>query len=352
MKLRIFFTPSIAVALLGAATVLLWCMAMRIPLPYASVALPFALFYSALLVMAGWALWRIHAIERWAVWDMPRRLLILAPHEDDCVISAGAIGARNRALGGITRIVYLAPDDAPGMRERRAVEAAEAWQMAGVAAEDLIHLDLLPPLRQRDPQKLRKAAGALRSIIDDFEPAAIVMPMFEGGHVHHDMVAALIGCIVTPHDRFEVFEAPEYSPFTSLKHTPHRVIGLCTRWLGIVSYCGPPDGIDERPILKFRFTTEELGRKRRMLNAFRSQNGSSLAETRTYCDRLVRWTGRRYGRSPFELAGSYLGLALAARRVLPSAAIDRLFAVQPGTVGREGSLTNWAEEFGAAERAQ
>jgi LmbE family N-acetylglucosaminyl deacetylase len=352
MKLRILFTPSIAVALLGTAALMLWCLAVVSPLPYAAVALPLALFYSALLVMSGWSLWRIHAIERWATWETPRRLLILAPHEDDCVISAGAIGARNRALGGITRIVYLAPDDAPGMRELRTMEAAEAWQMAGVGAEELIHLDLLPPLRQRAPQRLRKAAVALRSIIDDFEPAAIVMPMFEGGHVHHDMVAGLIGCVVTPHDRFEVFEAPEYSPFTSLEHTPHRVIALCTRWLGIVSYYGPPDGIDGRPMLKFRFTAEELGRKRRMLSAFRSQNGSSLAETRAYCDRLVRWAGRQYGRSPFELAGSYLGLALAARRVLPSGAVDRLFAVQPGTVGREGSLTNWAEEFGAAERSQ
>jgi LmbE family N-acetylglucosaminyl deacetylase len=351
MKLRIFFRPSIAVGLLAATATLLWCAAMASPLPYAAVALPFALFYTALLLMSGWALWRIHMIERWAAWDEPRRLLILAPHEDDCVISAGAIGARNRALGGITRIVYLAPDDAPGMPERRALEAADAWRIAGIEAEDLIHLDLLPPLRHRDPKRLREAAAALRSIIDDFEPSAIVMPMFEGGHVHHDMVAGLIGHIVTPHDRFDVFEAPEYSPFTSLKHTPHRVIALCTRWLGVVSYYGPPDGIDGRPVLKFRFAARELDLKRRMLGAFQSQNGTSLAETRGYPDRLVRWTGGGYGRAPFELAGSYLALALAAR-VRPHRVVDRLFAVQPGTIGREGFLTNWAAEFGATERSQ
>jgi LmbE family N-acetylglucosaminyl deacetylase len=303
-----------------------------------------------LLVLSVWALWRIHTIERPALWDEPRRLLILAPHEDDCVISAGAIGARNHDLGGVTRILYLAPDDGPGMRERRAMEAREAWRIAGLRPEDLVHLDLLPPLRQRDPARLRQAAAALRSAIDEFAPTAIVMPMFEGGHVHHDMVAGLIGHIAAPNDRFEIFEAPEYSPFTSLEHTPHRVIALCARWLG-VSYYGPPDGIDGRNILKFRFSPGELDRKRRMLRAFRSQNGDSLAETRGYCDRLVRWIGP-HRHSPFELAGSYLGLALAARRMFPGPAIDRLFAVQPGTIGREGSVTDWAEEFPAVEQPQ
>jgi LmbE family N-acetylglucosaminyl deacetylase len=78
---------------------------------------------------------------------------------------------------------------------------------------------------------------ALRSIIDDFKPSAIIVPMFEGGHVQHDMTAALIGKIVARDDGFDIFEAPEYSPYASLWNTPHRVIALCSRWLfGLVSY--------------------------------------------------------------------------------------------------------------------
>lgn len=349
MKFRVFFTPFLAVIPLWICALLLWAVAIILPWPWGLALLPFALFYSALSAICGWALWRIRAIERWTEWDTPRRLLILAPHEDDCVISAGGIGWRNQRLGGVTRIVYLAPDEAPDMAARRADEARAAWRQAGLQPMDMLHLDLLPPLRQRDPQRLHAAARTLRSIIDDFQPSTLVMPMFEGGHIHHDMVAALIGLVVTPSDRFDVFEAPEYSPYASLNVTPHRMISLCSRWLfGLVSYYGPPDGIDDRPILKFRLTPAELEGKRGMLAAFVSQNAPSLVETRAYPDRLARWSPDRRRRYPFDFSGSYLRFALAARRLFPARLVDRLLPVEHGTIGREGAVTDWTEEWEAA----
>ena len=209
MKLRIYFRPWLAVLLLGGAAGLSWGAVIVPGWPVGVIALPFALFYSILLGLSAWALWRIHVLERWIGWDRAHRLLILAPHEDDCVISAGGIGARNQGLGGAIRIVYLAPDETPGLAEVRAAEACAAWQEAGVDSGELRHLDLLPPLRRRDPARLRAAARTLRSIIDEFEPTAIVMPMFEGGHIHHDMTAALMGTVITAQDSFEIFEAPE-----------------------------------------------------------------------------------------------------------------------------------------------
>ncbi len=157
----------------------------------------------------------------------------------------------------------------------------------------------MPPLEKRDPAKLRAASIVLRAIIDDFQPTAIVMPAFEGGHVHHDMVAALVDLLVTPADRFAVFEAPEYSPCVSLLHTPHRVLALCARWLfGLVAYNGPPDGVDGRPILKLRMAPSELADKRRMLGAFASQNAPSLMATRSYPDRLIARVGHRQHSAP------------------------------------------------------
>lgn len=344
MKLRIFGRPSLAVGLLGLATLVLAVATRAIGWPYGLILLPITLFYLVLFGLAGWALSRLAVLERWIDWSTPQRLLILSPHEDDCVISSGGIGPRNQALGGATSIVYLAPDETPGLPGRRAAEARTAWQQAGLAPTDLVHLDLLPRLRQRDPQKLRAAGERLRAIIDEFQPTVLVMPMFEGGHIHHDMVVGLIGTIVTPADIFAVYEAPEYSPYASLRFTPHRVIGLCTRWLGLVSYYGPPDGIDARPVLKVRLTVAELDLKHRMLGAFVSQNAPSLMETRSYPDRLVRWTpGVR--RRPFELSGSFLAFALAARRLLPAALVDRLLPVEPGTIGREPAITDWDAEI-------
>ncbi len=347
MKLRIDFRPSIVVALLALVAFLFW-LATCVPGGF-WIALPFALFYSMLLAGAVLSLLRLRLIERWIDWNEPGRLLIFAPHEDDCVISAGGLGLRNSRLGGVTRVVYLARDETPALPERRKAEARRAWRVAGLGDDDLCFLDLLPPLECPDPVKLRKAAGVLRGIIDEFKPTALVTPAFEGGHIHHDMVAAMIDRLVTPADRFVVFEAPEYTPYVSLLNTPHRILALTARWLfGLVAYNGPPDGVDGRPILKLRLSPQELADKRRMLAAFVSQNAPSLVATRSYPDRLIAREGRRHRRHPFDFARSYLRLVLALRRRVPARLVDRVAPVQLGTIGRMGSITDWDAEWGTA----
>jgi hypothetical protein len=346
MKFTIYFRPWVVVVLIGAAAAALWCVGLALAGAAALLVLAAALFYSMLFVVSAYAWWRCHALERPGAWDAPQRLLILAPHEDDCVIAAGGIGARNRRLGGAGRIVYLVPDEQPGMPDRRRGEACAAWQEAGLDAGELRFLDLLPHLRQRDPAKLRAAAGTLRSIIDEFKPTVLVMPMFEGGHIQHDMTASLVGTILTPEDRFEVFEAPEYGPYISLNNTPHRVMTLCARWLlGVVSYCGPPDGIDERRLLKFRLDPADLDCKRRMLGTFVSQNAPSLMANYSYPDRLARWDPSRRRRHPYDFRVSYLRLSLLARRILPATIAARLFGVQGGAIGRENDVTDWDREW-------
>ncbi|TAJ24785.1 MAG: hypothetical protein EPO67_22545, partial [Reyranella sp.] len=148
MKLRIDFRPSIVVMLLALAAVLSWAATCLV-----WILLPFALFYSLLLALGVVALARIARLERWMDWNEPGRLLILAPHEDDCVISAGGLGLRNARLGGATRIVYLARDENPGLPARREAEARAAWRIAGLGEADLVFLDLMPPLERRDPAR-------------------------------------------------------------------------------------------------------------------------------------------------------------------------------------------------------
>lgn len=344
MKLRIDFRPPIVVALLAVVAFLSW-LAMLVP-GASWIALPFALFYSILLAFAALALLRIRMIERWICWDAPGRLLILAPHEDDCVISAGGLGLRNNCLGGVTRVVYLARDETPALPEQREAEARAAWSVAGLGEDDLRFLDLMPPLESRDPEKLHKAAAVLRGIIDEFRPTVLVTPAFEGGHVHHDMAAALIDRLLTPADRFAVFEAPEYSPYVSLINTPHRILALTARWLfGLVAYNGPPDGVDRRTILKLRLSPQEMADKRRMLAAFVSQNAPSLVATRSYPDRLIARIRDRHRRRPFDFDRSYLRVVLALRRRLPARLVDRILPVQLGTIGRMGTITDWDTEW-------
>lgn len=342
MKLRLYFRPGIAALLLAGVAALLWGLVVGFGVWLA----PLALIYSILALLVGWAWLRTLALEHWMAWPGPARLLILAPHEDDCVIAAGGAGIVNRRLGGATRIAYLAPDQTPGMAQVRAEEARAAWREAGLDSSDLLHLDLLPPLLERNPARLRAAATELRRVIDDFKPTVIVTPMFEGGHIQHDMVVGLLDEIVRPGDTFEVFEAPGYGPYVSLNNTPHRVVTLCARWLfALVSYYGPPDGIDGRPVRKLRIAPADLDCKRRMLAAFRSQNAPSLMETRCYPDRWVEWRRNPQRRQPFAYRTSYLRFKLAAESMLPDGLGARLLPGQRWTIGRPGELTDWRAEW-------
>lgn len=352
MKLNIGFRPSVVVAALAVVAALLWLLACYSGVKSGVfwIVLPFALFYTVLAGLSGFAMVRIAAIERWMDWNSPGRLLILAPHEDDCVIAAGGLGFRNARLGGAVRIAYLARDENPGLPQRREAEAREAWRLAGLGEDDLLFLDLMPPLESRDPEKLSRARTALRELIDDFRPTAIVLPAFEGGHIHHDVVAALVDSIVTSTDRFDLFEAPEYSPYVSLLNTPHRILSLAARWLFFVVYFGEPDSVEQRPVLKVRLDPNELAAKRRMLGAFVSQNAPSLVATRSYPDRLTVRRPPQYRRHPFDFASSYLRLALTLRQRLPASIVDRLLPVQLGTIGRMGTITDWDAERGASDR--
>jgi len=346
MKLRVYFRPAVIVLLLAFAASLSWWATRALSL----LLLPLPVFYTLLFLLSAWAWLRIGRLEQWREWSTAGRLLILAPHEDDCVIAAGGIAIRNQKLGGVTRIIYLAPDRRPEVAARRAAEATAAWREIGLSDGDLLRLDLLPPLAERDPPKLREAAARLRTIIDGFAPTTVIVPMFEGGHVQHDMTAALLGLITRPSDRFEVLEAPEYGPYVSLNNTPHRILTLCGRWLlGLVSYYGPPDGIDERPVYKFRLDADDLASKRRMFAAFVSQNAPSLILTKSYPDRFVRLVPGADRAQPFDFRCSLLRFVLAARRLIPARLVDRLLPVQLGTIGRQPAITDWRQEWSSAE---
>jgi LmbE family N-acetylglucosaminyl deacetylase len=346
VKIRIYFEPVWIVVLLTITAAAFWTAFCLADTWVKWLWLGPALFYSALGVISSWARLRCSLLEQWISWDTPERLLIVVPHQDDCVICAGGIGIRNQAAGGETHIVYVVQDDAPGMADRRRAEAVAAWSLAGVAAHNLHHLDLLPSLYERAPGRLQGAADELARIIDAIESTVIVMPLFEGGHVHHDLLNHLVSTIAGRGVDRRIFESPEYSPFVSLKWTPHRVLSLCGRWLfGLVAYYGPPDGIDSRPLLKVRLAPNELAVKRRMLAGFRSQNGDSLAATRCYPDRLIRWRPRPYRARPFEVGGTYLELVQTLRQRLPWSWVSRLFPAQIGTIGREPEVTDLDKEL-------
>jgi LmbE family N-acetylglucosaminyl deacetylase len=347
MKIRLYFTPTPVVLALGVVALLFWSGWRLLPGPWHWPVLAAAVSYTVLFALAAYALLRCAAIERWMEWRDPERLLILAPHQDDCVLCAGGVGIRNTKLGGETFVVYFAQDALPGVAECRAAEATRAWSLAGVAQKYLCQLDLLPPLYSRKPEHLPTAMREIARLIDEIRPTVLVMPMFEGGHVHHDILNQLVVLALNDRPAMRVYESPEYSPFFSLNCTPHRAIAQCGRWLfGLCSYYPPPDGIDGRPICKIRLSDEELVLKRQMLGAFVSQNGPSLAQAGAYPDRIVQWQPRPYRSRPFEPKGSYLSFVLVLERWFPAPLVRLVFPGQRGTFGREPDITDLDHELG------
>jgi hypothetical protein len=305
-----------------------------------------ASFYGGLTLASAYALWRIFQTEKCFVFDAPQRLLILAPHQDDCVICAGGIGIRNQRLNGTTYVAYLVQDENPGMPERRREEAIAAWAIAGIPSENLFHLNILPRLAFVSATQMEQAAVALQTLMDSVKPTLILMPLFEGGHIHHDLTNYLVSFRLKLPSGMHIFECPEYSPYLSLRKTPHRIISLCARWLGgVVSYYGPPDGIDGRPVLKLALSDEELELKRKMFLEFKSQNGKSLSQTRNYPDRVIEWTSRAYRAQPFDYNVSYARFVLRLEKYFPARWVRRLFPGQLTTFGREPGITNLDKEF-------
>jgi LmbE family N-acetylglucosaminyl deacetylase len=304
------------------------------------------ILFLTLSFVALLALTRLRKLEKWVDWNSPERLLVIAPHQDDCVICAGGLGIRNAHLGGVTHIVYLVQDLDRNTADKRRNEVISAWGLAGITEASLEHHNLLPALYEHNPSRLAGAATELAKIINGFNPTVIVMPLFEGGHIHHDLTNYLVSQFLSPSTDVRVLEAPEYSPFVSLKLTPHRIIALCVRWLfGVVAYYGPPDGIDGRVILKLRLTQDELELKRSMLARFESQNGPSLAATRCYPDRFVPWAPSMRKNVPFDFHSSYLHFVLRLSRAISRRWAIMLFPVQMGTIGKEPGITNLRDEL-------
>ena len=191
MKVRLYFRPTLAIFLLAAAALLFWSGWFMTLSIWRWIFLLAATFYSVLFGLACYALLRCRAIENWIEWIRPERLLILAPHQDDCVICAGGVGLRNAKLGGETFVTYFVQDEVPDIAARRAAEAVHAWSLAGVPASKLRHLDLLPPLYSRRPECLPALLQEIARLIDEVRPTIVIMPMFEGGHIHHDIVNQL-----------------------------------------------------------------------------------------------------------------------------------------------------------------
>ena len=124
----------------------------------------------------------------------PERLLILAAHPDDETLGAAALMARARSV----LVVHLTDGAPKAARFRppqlscqeyarlRQREAANAMRLLAKRLEDIVPLNLPD---QDAVRYLRHAVTALKGIIEEWQPQAVITHSYEGGHPDHDAAA-------------------------------------------------------------------------------------------------------------------------------------------------------------------
>lgn len=341
VKLRIYRRPGMVVALLAAAASAFALAALLCDGTVRAILGSVSGIYAGVFVLGLFCLVRIHVNEGRVSLEKAERMLVITPHQDDGVICAGGFGAKNRRLGGETHVVYLVQPGDGEMRSTRREEAIAAWGLAGCPPENLRHLDLLPRKYLNEPGRIRGAAQKLQEILDEIRPTMVFVPLYEGGHVEHDIANYIMSFLVKKPRGMLMYECPEYNPYVSLTRTPHKILALLTRvFAGLVSYYGVAEGVDGRGVLNLEMNEREIELKRRMLRQFESQHGDALAANSGYPDRVIEWKSCPYRPRPFRHEYSLCRLVAALRRTRLAWFAQKLFPGRYRTYGLDRGITN------------
>ena len=317
-------------------------MSAAVPAPLDGAATLLAKLFELLTGIAALLATAVAVREGRIALDRAEKVLIVAPHQDDCVLAAGGFGLRNRRLGGETHIVYLVQPDDPQMAATRSEEALSAWQIADVDARHLSHLSLLPAAGPLSLSDIERAAATLQTLVDAVAPSIVVTPLFEGGHLHHDVAHHIVTRMLVLPEGARIYECPLYSPYFSLWRTPHAALAQLARFafVGRLAYYPKSEGAGVGHMLNLRLSRDELRTKREMLRAFRSQNGEALACHHGYADRLVLWRPQPFRATPFAYRGSRPWLVERLQSALPGRWALRLLPGEPCTIGLERGITD------------
>ncbi|MFC7397135.1 PIG-L deacetylase family protein [Chelatococcus sp. GCM10030263] len=134
-------------------------------------------------------------------------VLFVFPHPDDDVFVGGTLSLLVRA-GVRVEAAWMTSGGYDGLDEVREAELQHAMEVVGVCERHL--------LRQPDGGlvgTLEESCGALRRLIEELRPQAVVAPAFEGGHADHDATNFAIAeaCRRARSDA-RLFEYPCYAP--------------------------------------------------------------------------------------------------------------------------------------------
>ncbi len=276
---------------------------------------PNAFWNLTAILASAYAVYLAAAFLLW-VWILVRRrrlipieaggedVLIIAPHQDDCVAIAGGYGLQTKEKGGNVCILYATDGMENGGPARRS-EALAAWALAGLKESDIRFLEY-PSLTGLTARKeIDACIGVIEAEIRNRKPGTIFTPLYEGGHYQHDVVNYMTAEAVRRSGfKGRVFESPEYNFYLSFRATPEKILSGLLRFVPFATTDYPPEPVRPDPVYRLVMTEGQLRMKRRMMEAFTSQHPDMLVKRFGFEDRFQNMHAYDYTKPPFDYSRS------------------------------------------------
>lgn len=271
--------------------------------------MPFGL---RIFLFAGWGFYFVYLMFTSGVWFLSKKrkrypmnangenILVIAPHQDDCVAMAGGYAIQTIKKGGKVKVLYLT-DGPENDKVTRRNEALEAWRMLGLNASDLVFLPYHTLTGFTIPEEIRQCTEDITKWIKTFQPQTIFVPLYEGGHFQHDAANYMVHCAVKRIGfSGEIYEAPLYNFYVSLRTTPEKILSGFLRYVPFVHISYPPEPVQNDSLFELDMSSEEIELKKQMLSCFRTQQPHQLVARFGFPDRYQKFHAYDYTKPPFS----------------------------------------------------
>jgi LmbE family N-acetylglucosaminyl deacetylase len=259
--------------------------------------------YFLLLIYSGLMLWlyqKIQKQDRKYIQAKGEDILIIAPHQDDCVAIAGGYAVQTVEKGGHVYILYIT-DGYKEDRVTRRQEAVKAWSTFSRAS---VTLDFLPYINNKSflsREEINKGIDEISAYIKKVKPETIFIPLYEGGHYQHDVSNFMVSMAVKKLAiDCTVYESPIYNFFMSFTTTPEKILSGLARFIPLITYDYSPEPVRNDQVYFLEMTDSQLQKKKNIIAEFKTQNPQKLMERWGFGDRYQKLHAYDYSQPPFN----------------------------------------------------
>lgn len=232
--------------------------------------------------------------------DSIRRLLIVAPHQDDGIAMAAGLASRVLAQRGEVRVCFTTAGTSKD-RDVRQAEAIKAWASVGLTEPQVCFFPAETLTGYLDQEEIESAVSKLRDEIHDFQPDAIVRPAYEGGHYQHDVTNYMVHKACQKSEgEILLLDAPLYNFYYSFWATPEKLLTGFLRLLPLKDFDYAPEPVRRAPLWICEMTADDIVKKRNLIRIFHSQNPEPLTRRLGFEDRFQKNMKYDYTRPPFR----------------------------------------------------